>query len=227
MVDSPCKKCSKCGLDKPSEHFYYRDAAKTTLFSQCKTCVAAWRAANKVKKSAYDKAYRQKNKEKITEQKRLDYQKNKHVIADKNKQRDAKWRRRKNTYMQSYYRSRQGLIMSYQTAYRQKHTEKIRQRNKEWRKNNRHITAANNAKRKAAQLERTPNWLTLSDEFEFVCIYTYATALNSIGLSYHVDHIIPLKGKNVSGLHTPENLQVIPAIHNMQKGNRYGYQARL
>ena len=45
------------------------------------------------------------------------------------------------------------------------------------------------------------------------------------GIKWHVDHIIPLQGKLVSGLHTVENLQVIPAKINMRKGNRYNDQA--
>ena len=77
--------------------------------------------------------------------------------------------------------------------------------------------------RKAAKDNRTPSWLTDKHKEQIKDYYWLAKDLERInGEPYHVDHIVPLRGKDISGLHVPWNLQVLPAKINMSKGNRYG-----
>lgn len=65
--------------------------------------------------------------------------------------------------------------------------------------------------------ERTPTW---SDKEKIKEIYLQCKELEDFtGVKCHVDHIIPLRGKTVSGLHVPENLQILTAQDNLLKGN--------
>jgi hypothetical protein len=79
---------------------------------------------------------------------------------------------------------------------------------------------ADTAKRRAAKLLRTPKWLSSDDLWVIQEAYKLAALRTKMfGFVWHVDHIIPLQGALVSGLHVPENLQVIPWIDNIRKGN--------
>jgi hypothetical protein len=77
-------------------------------------------------------------------------------------------------------------------------------------------------RRKTAQKERTPAWLTKDDKWMIREAYSLAALRTKLfGFPWEVDHIIPLRGEYVSGLHVPLNLQVIPKETNRKKGSSF------
>lgn len=83
---------------------------------------------------------------------------------------------------------------------------------KNWRVINHGHKNSLTAKYRATRLNATPPWADLK-----AIQYFY----DSCPEGYHVDHIIPLQGKVVSGLHVQNNLRVIPATLNLKKSNKY------
>ena len=98
-----------------------------------------------------------------------------------------------------------------------------RQRNKKYRSKNPAKGNARAAKRRAYKLQATPTWLTqdhLNTIFEF---YLMAKELENVfPWKQEVDHIEPLQGKDICGLHVPWNLQIIPMVNNRSKGIKRG-----
>ncbi len=67
--------------------------------------------------------------------------------------------------------------------------------------------------------QATPQWVDKS-----ACNEIYKEAIRKQeqeGITYEVDHIVPIRGKDVSGLHVPWNLQVLPAVLNARKSNKH------
>ena len=109
-------------------------------------------------------------------------------------------------------------VRQYNKLYREKHPEYY----SNWKKQNKGIVNASTCKRRTAKMYRTPIWLTEDDLWVIKEIYDLATIRTKLfGFGWHVDHIVPLQGKIVSGLHVPNNLQVIPARENESKGNKF------
>lgn len=99
-------------------------------------------------------------------------------------------------------------ILAYQKEYKQKYP---------------HLNAKKEAKRRASKLNATPAWLTEDDDFIFNEIYEMrAIRSNDTGVTHHVDHIVPLQGKDACGLHVWWNMQLLPASENISKSNAVG-----
>lgn len=79
--------------------------------------------------------------------------------------------------------------------------------------------AATGAKRRAKKLNATPSWA----DFQAIhAVYKQrVSAEKATGIKHHVDHIVPLQGQTVSGLHIAENLRVITAKDNIKKSNKF------
>jgi len=86
---------------------------------------------------------------------------------------------------------------------------------KKWYESNKHIRAASTAKRRAVIKQAMPTWLTPKHIEEIKDIYKLASTQKM-----QVDHIVPLQGKNVCGLHVPWNLQLLSAKDNLTKSNK-------
>lgn len=94
--------------------------------------------------------------------------------------------------------------------------------NSNWVKNNKPKHLANVVRRQLAKLQRTPKWLTKLQLSHIELFYSAAAELTKeLGVAMEVDHRVPLRGKMVSGLHVPWNLQVIPRKENRSKGNKF------
>jgi len=189
------KECKICKITKALSDFNKDKSKKDGRQIKCRACERAYRDANREKIAARYKAYRAANRE------------------------------RKAATNKAWAEANRERVAATQKAYREANPEQHAASQKAWAEANPDKRNALRAKRRAAKLQRTPQWSNLEAIAE---VYALAKKEEErLGVAMHVDHIIPLQGELVSGLHVASNLQVIPASENCSKGNKFNTEEQL
>ena len=138
---------------------------------------------------------------------------------EKSRAQYAKHKARKDAQNKRWYEENKQIRLLSQYAWQEKNKNKVSEIQKSYRKRNLSKDCAKVMRREASKINATPEW---ANNTRIQCYYSLAAMFNkNTEQKWHVDHIVPLRGKNVCGLHVDYNLRVIPAIENMKKGNRY------
>lgn len=159
-------------------------------------------------KKAYMKKYREDNKDKLKlyafEYRKKYYNNNKNEILLLKKE---------------YYKKNKIIRSEYDKNYKKLNKDKVSDIRKIYANNFPEKKSYHQALRRSNKLSATPFYANLFFIKEAYSLAKLRTKMT--GIEWSVDHIVPLKGKLVCGLHVHNNLQVITNIENMKKGNRF------
>ena len=192
------KKCTKCKENKVLTNFSKLTSSKDGLNTRCKICRNEVNALHKIK-----------NKDTARIENAEWYINNKDHSNERSKR---------------YNKDNKEKIRPKIEQWKKQNPERVRVTSVKYNKTNRHkcIVKANN--QKLQKLKRT---LLIFDTFNNDYInhlYIQAKELFLLdGVKRHVDHIIPLQGKFVSGLNVSWNLQILTSKENLIKGNKFDF----
>lgn len=214
------KQCTKCKENKYLNEFYKHKNHKDGLNSSCKVCTnIAVKKYSETPKGKFIKAISQAKYRKTKKGK--DTQSN----SDKKRRQRPEVKEINAIRRKIYDSTPEAKIMKSHSAKRYLKTVKGKRKHLErcarWVKNNPGKANAQTAKRQAIKLRATPSWLSkkqLKDIEEFYILAKEIQWLSEEPLQ--VDHIVPLQGESISGLHVPWNLQILPQSMNASKGNK-------
>lgn len=177
--------------------------------------------------------YRERKEQEVKERKSKWYQEHKEEIKEKissseykekvNTGRKERYNSNKEHYRQKqkeYYDRNREKILENKRKYQEENKDKVLAWKKaEYEKNKKDYIHRANV-RKYRKYNATPNWLTEEHWKEIEEIYNLSREMSTTGETrYDVDHIIPIQGKLVCGLHVPWNLQILERKQNRIKSN--------
>jgi len=203
------KICTKCKIEKDVTEFHANKQAKDGKASNCKCCRKIsqenWRL-----KSNYNKSYYDKNSD-IIKKRASQYKKD-------NPEKVKQVRR-------EYYQNNRATIDSKNKKWAKDNRERSREIKKKYEKNNPEVKLKSSIDRRAKERLSTPEW---SESSKIRTLMQKCKELSRLtGKVYHIDHIEPIRGKNVCGLHVWANLQILEDDLNYKKSNKEGYIVRL
>jgi hypothetical protein len=202
------KKCKTCKEEKEILEFNKDIKSKDKLRYECKVC-----------QSEYRKKYYKQNKEKEQSQQQQYRKENKTELSLKAKTYQVSNKDRISDYQKQYRVDNEDKLREQKEEYYLDNIEYFKEKNKQYREDNPEKMRFHNANYRAAKLRATVKYADINEMSKF---YEEAHRLTKeTGIPHEVDHIIPLQGKNVSGLHVETNMQVITESENSKKNNKF------
>jgi len=196
--------CRKCRVKAGREN---RQANIEKYRERTRAYAREWRIKNPDKQAAANKRYDEKNRDKRSAYAKQYRKDNPEKIK---------------ALFESWAKSNPEKIKGYAVKATKAWLERNPEYLKEHYKANKERYVAARARRRAAQESATPSWLTAIDKAMIQEMYDVSEARYiQTGIKHHVDHIVPINGKGVAGMHVPWNLQVITAQENLSKGWRF------